>query len=137
MNAANQKIVDDALTRFQLRPATNASPFSSSSSLIGTTIASIRPHSDAQVAELELKSDVGGSSFLTVPRGFAPLVAPNADPHFVATASQSGTLLDMLLSHAKSDICLVGGRGVGKSVLAAHFARFVMRFMSTSSRYEV
>jgi putative ribosome biogenesis GTPase RsgA len=40
------------------------------------------------------------------------------EPHmFISTPRLDSVLADMVRTHASGDICLVGGRGVGKSAL--------------------
>jgi hypothetical protein len=121
-NSASQKIVEDALKRFQLSPGPSVA--ASSHPL---AIQSITPHASPSGtidgARVILSGDAAHSTTITVPCGIASAPAWLGDAQFVSTHSQSQTLIDMLASHSISDMCIVGGRGIGKSIVATHFAK--------------
>lgn len=72
----------------------------------------------AGVAEVTTRYADGADRTIHVPIGKLPLL-----PHGLLTQSQLGVLARMMLSHMSTDICLVGPRGVGKSVLVDRFAQ--------------
>lgn len=49
--------------------------------------------------------------------------ASSSHHHIVPTDAQTHTLRNMMLSHSSADLCLIGPRGVGKTVLVEEFAR--------------
>ena len=122
VSANGQKIVDDAYKRFQLK----------ADSTTGYSLQGIAPHfanndtsPDANMALVTLTHASAPSEHvsLVVPGGSASKPSWIADSDFVFTPSQSSLLVDMMLSHSQGDFCLVGQRGIGKSVLASHFAK--------------
>eukprot|EP00041_Stephanoeca_diplocostata_P021699 m.509785 g.509785 ORF g.509785 m.509785 type:complete len:1988 (-) comp21889_c0_seq22:1623-7586(-) len=69
----------------------------------------------------------GGTEPLSLPVG-ALATPTHASAHpagdsFVPTELQTQTLRNMMLSHSSADLCLIGPRGVGKTVLVEQFAR--------------
>lgn len=73
-----------------------------------------------RVAEITTRFSDGVERSVEVPAGGLPLL-----PHGALTRSQLGVLSRMMLSHMSTDICLVGPRGVGKSVLVNRFAELL------------
>ncbi|XP_034741708.1 von Willebrand factor A domain-containing protein 8 [Etheostoma cragini] len=60
-----------------------------------------------------------------VPAGIKELHPPNSSPTFISTPSQSQLLAEMMQSHMVKDICLIGAKGCGKSVIAREFAEML------------
>uniref|UniRef100_A0A3Q3G2X8 von Willebrand factor A domain-containing protein 8 n=1 Tax=Labrus bergylta TaxID=56723 RepID=A0A3Q3G2X8_9LABR len=60
-----------------------------------------------------------------VPAGLKELRPPNSSPTFISTPSHSQLLSEMMQSHMAKDICLIGAKGCGKSVIAREFAEML------------
>uniref|UniRef100_A0A3Q3JAA7 von Willebrand factor A domain-containing protein 8 n=1 Tax=Monopterus albus TaxID=43700 RepID=A0A3Q3JAA7_MONAL len=60
-----------------------------------------------------------------VPAGTKELRPPNASPNFISTPSHSQLLAEMMQSHMVKDLCLIGAKGCGKSVIAREFAEML------------
>ncbi|XP_053521402.1 von Willebrand factor A domain-containing protein 8 isoform X1 [Artibeus jamaicensis] len=59
---------------------------------------------------------------IKVPAGTRPLSQPCASESFIQTLSHKQLLAEMMLCHMVKDICLIGGKGCGKTVIAKNFA---------------
>ncbi|XP_023392124.1 von Willebrand factor A domain-containing protein 8 [Pteropus vampyrus] len=59
---------------------------------------------------------------IKVPAGNRTLSQPCASERFVQTLSHKQLLAEMMQSHMVKDICLIGGKGCGKTVIAKTFA---------------
>ncbi|XP_023555905.1 von Willebrand factor A domain-containing protein 8 [Octodon degus] len=59
---------------------------------------------------------------LKVPAGTRPLGQPCVSDHFIQTLSHKQLLAELVQSHMVKDICLIGGKGCGKTVIAKNFA---------------
>ncbi|DAA24031.1 TPA: hypothetical protein BOS_12463 [Bos taurus] len=57
-----------------------------------------------------------------VPAGTRPLSQPCTSDRFIQTLSHKQLLAEMMQSHMVKDICLIGGKGCGKTVIAKNFA---------------
>uniref|UniRef100_A0A8C9Z2I1 von Willebrand factor A domain-containing protein 8 n=1 Tax=Sander lucioperca TaxID=283035 RepID=A0A8C9Z2I1_SANLU len=62
---------------------------------------------------------------LQVPAGIKELHPPNSSPTFISTPSHSQLMAEMMQSHMVKDICLIGAKGCGKSVIAREFAEML------------
>uniref|UniRef100_A0A4W6D9E4 von Willebrand factor A domain-containing protein 8 n=1 Tax=Lates calcarifer TaxID=8187 RepID=A0A4W6D9E4_LATCA len=60
-----------------------------------------------------------------VPAGTKEPRPPNSSPNFISTPSHAQLLSEMMQSHMVKDICLIGAKGCGKSVLAREFAEML------------
>ncbi|XP_035460202.2 von Willebrand factor A domain-containing protein 8 [Scophthalmus maximus] len=60
-----------------------------------------------------------------VPAGTKERCPPNSSPEFIRTPSHCQLLSEMMQSHMVKDICLIGAKGCGKSVLAREFAEML------------
>ncbi|KAM4558944.1 von Willebrand factor A domain-containing protein 8 [Odontesthes bonariensis] len=60
-----------------------------------------------------------------VPAGTKDPRPPNSSPTFINTPSHSQLLAEMMQSHMVKDICLIGAKGCGKSVIAREFAEML------------
>lgn len=60
-----------------------------------------------------------------VPAGIKELRPPKSSPTYIHTPSHSQLLAEMLQSHMVKDICLIGPKGCGKSVIAREFAQML------------
>ncbi|XP_030874342.1 von Willebrand factor A domain-containing protein 8 [Leptonychotes weddellii] len=59
---------------------------------------------------------------IQVPSGTRPINQPCASDHFIQTLSHKQLLAEMMQSHMVKDICLIGGKGCGKTVIVKNFA---------------
>ncbi|XP_036788326.2 von Willebrand factor A domain-containing protein 8 isoform X2 [Manis pentadactyla] len=59
---------------------------------------------------------------IKVPAGTRPLSQPCSSDHFIQTLSHKQLLAEMMQSHMVKDICLIGGKGCGKTVITKNFA---------------
>ncbi|XP_027961592.1 von Willebrand factor A domain-containing protein 8 isoform X3 [Eumetopias jubatus] len=59
---------------------------------------------------------------IQVPAGTRPVNQPCASDHFIQTLSHKQLLAEMMQSHMVKDICLIGGKGCGKTVIVKNFA---------------
>ncbi|XP_029314557.1 LOW QUALITY PROTEIN: von Willebrand factor A domain-containing protein 8 [Cottoperca gobio] len=57
-----------------------------------------------------------------VPAGTKEPRPPNSSPTFIGTPSSSQLMAEMMQSHMVKDMCLIGAKGCGKSVIAREFA---------------
>ncbi|XP_049904645.1 von Willebrand factor A domain-containing protein 8 [Epinephelus moara] len=60
-----------------------------------------------------------------VPAGIKELRPPNSSGTFISTPSHSQLMAEMMQSHMVKDICLIGTKGCGKSVIAREFAEML------------
>ncbi|ELW57299.1 hypothetical protein TREES_T100021607 [Tupaia chinensis] len=67
-----------------------------------------------QIAEKEV--------IIKVPAGTRRLNQPCSSDRFIQTLSHKQLLAEMMQSHMVKDLCLIGGRGCGKTVVAKNFA---------------
>ncbi|KAM3861847.1 von Willebrand factor A domain-containing protein 8 [Diretmus argenteus] len=60
-----------------------------------------------------------------VPAGTKKPRLPNSSPTFISTSSHAQLLAEMMQSHMVKDMCLIGAKGCGKSVIAKEFAEML------------
>ncbi|XP_061081457.1 von Willebrand factor A domain-containing protein 8 [Conger conger] len=60
-----------------------------------------------------------------VPAGTRPPRPPSSTPGFVSTPTHDRLLAEMMQSHLVKDLCLMGPKGCGKSVIAREFAEML------------
>uniref|UniRef100_A0A8C7V8W1 von Willebrand factor A domain-containing protein 8 n=1 Tax=Oncorhynchus mykiss TaxID=8022 RepID=A0A8C7V8W1_ONCMY len=60
-----------------------------------------------------------------VPAGTKAPRPPNSNPAFISTPSHAQLLAEMVQSHLVKDMCLIGAKGCGKSVVAKEFAEML------------
>ncbi|CAL8321307.1 unnamed protein product [Merluccius merluccius] len=71
-----------------------------------------------------------------VPAGTNEPRPPNSSPAFISTPSQAQLLADMMTSHMVKDMCLIGAKGCGKSVIAREFAEMLGYSMEPLMLYQ-
>uniref|UniRef100_A0A3Q2TY78 von Willebrand factor A domain-containing protein 8 n=1 Tax=Fundulus heteroclitus TaxID=8078 RepID=A0A3Q2TY78_FUNHE len=71
-----------------------------------------------------------------VPAGSKELRPPNSSPTFINTPSHSQLLAEMMQSHMVKDLCLIGAKGCGKSVIAREFAEMLGYSMEPVMLYQ-
>uniref|UniRef100_A0A8B9JC03 von Willebrand factor A domain containing 8 n=1 Tax=Astyanax mexicanus TaxID=7994 RepID=A0A8B9JC03_ASTMX len=82
---------------------------------------------------LSLSLSLSGCLFLSVflfsefmvPAGPRPPRPPNTSPTFISTPTHARLLAEMMQSHLVKDMCLIGAKGFGKSVIAREFAEML------------
>ncbi|KAM9486140.1 von Willebrand factor A domain-containing protein 8 [Clarias gariepinus] len=60
-----------------------------------------------------------------VPAGSRPPRPPDSSPSFISTPTHARLLAEMMQSHSVKDMCLIGAKGCGKSVIAKEFAEML------------
>ncbi|XP_034021432.1 von Willebrand factor A domain-containing protein 8-like [Thalassophryne amazonica] len=66
-----------------------------------------------------------GNVTFQVPAGTKEPRPPNSNPAFISTPSHAQLLAEMIQSHMVHDLCLIGAKGCGKSVIAREFAEML------------
>uniref|UniRef100_A0A8C8HF33 AAA+ ATPase domain-containing protein n=1 Tax=Oncorhynchus tshawytscha TaxID=74940 RepID=A0A8C8HF33_ONCTS len=61
---------------------------------------------------------------------------PNSNPAFISTPSHAQLLAEMVQSHLVKDMCLIGAKGCGKSVVAKEFAEMLGYSMEPVMLYQ-
>uniref|UniRef100_A0A665V7K3 von Willebrand factor A domain-containing protein 8 n=1 Tax=Echeneis naucrates TaxID=173247 RepID=A0A665V7K3_ECHNA len=95
-----------------------------------------RQAAPATVTSVSMTKDLEGRANVTlsvadrnvsfqVPAGTKEPRPPNSSPSFISTPSHSQLLSEMMQSHMVKDICLIGAKGCGKSVLAREFGEML------------
>ncbi|XP_072473221.1 von Willebrand factor A domain-containing protein 8 isoform X2 [Notamacropus eugenii] len=107
--------VEDVLKRFELQDSRNS--FLPSRIMRVESIPGDRVYTAAVTLQL-------GSKEVTVkvPAGTRPLNQHSGSNHFIKTLSHKQLLAEMMQSHMVKDLCLIGGKGCGKTVIAKEFA---------------
>uniref|UniRef100_A0A8C9VSL0 von Willebrand factor A domain containing 8 n=1 Tax=Scleropages formosus TaxID=113540 RepID=A0A8C9VSL0_SCLFO len=102
--------VDGVLRRFELLDAAQCPP--------PNEVVSVEPLSGPNVIS-------GLLFFRQVLAGRRPPRAPSYSPGFVSTPTHARLLAEMMQSHLVKDMCLIGAKGCGKSVIAKEFANLL------------
>ncbi|XP_048458994.1 von Willebrand factor A domain-containing protein 8 isoform X3 [Rhincodon typus] len=68
------------------------------------------------------EGQTGVKDVLKIPVGTKRLKFHTGSPNFIRTSSHDRLLAEMIQSHMVKDICLIGGKGCGKTVIAKEFA---------------
>ncbi|KAM9343638.1 von Willebrand factor A domain-containing protein 8 [Pholidichthys leucotaenia] len=90
-----------------------------------TAVTGVSPTNDAEgSADVTLRIADKSVSF-QVSAGTKEPCPPDRSPAFINTPSHSQLLAEMMQSHMASDICLIGAKGCGKSVIAREFAEML------------
>ncbi|XP_028992985.1 von Willebrand factor A domain-containing protein 8 isoform X2 [Betta splendens] len=109
--------VEGVLRRFELLDACrHPAP-----STISTVSATKDPEGCAYVTIRVGEQDVT----VQVPAGTKEPQPPLTGPSFISTPSHSQLMAEMMQSHMAKDICLIGAKGCGKSVIAREFAEIL------------
>ncbi|TNN79075.1 von Willebrand factor A domain-containing protein 8 [Liparis tanakae] len=72
-----------------------------------------------------------------VPIGIKETRPPNSSPTFISTPSHAQLMAEMMQSHMVKDICLIGAKGCGKSVIAKEFAQMLGYSIEPLMLYQV
>uniref|UniRef100_A0A8C4W504 von Willebrand factor A domain containing 8 n=1 Tax=Gopherus evgoodei TaxID=1825980 RepID=A0A8C4W504_9SAUR len=107
--------VEDALKRFELQVSESLlllSRIKKVEQIHGSK--TLQADVTVQIAEKEVK--------FQVPAGTRPLKLCSGSDTFIKTSSHKQLLAEMMQSHMVKDMCLIGGKGCGKTVIAKEFA---------------
>ncbi|KAI9519069.1 hypothetical protein NQZ68_032124 [Dissostichus eleginoides] len=108
--------VEGVLSRFEILDGRQPAP---SSILSVSRTKDVEGHADVALSVAD--KDVT----FQVPAGMKDLRSPNSSSTFISTPSHSQLMADMMQSHMVKDICLIGAKGCGKSVIAKEFAEML------------
>ncbi|XP_062982036.1 von Willebrand factor A domain-containing protein 8 [Elgaria multicarinata webbii] len=107
--------VEDALKRFDLQDSGRPSP--------PRRVVNVKKMDDAKTMQADVTVQIAGKAVtFQVPAGIKPLDMHSGTDGFIKTASHEQLLAEMMQSHMVKDICLIGEKGCGKTVLAKEFA---------------
>ncbi|XP_076011540.1 von Willebrand factor A domain-containing protein 8 isoform X2 [Genypterus blacodes] len=109
--------VEGVLSRFELMDGGRKA---ASSSVLSVSLArGSEGHADVAVRIADKDITV------QVPAGTKESRPPNSSTSFISTPSHSQLMADMMQSHMVKDMCLIGAKGCGKSVIAKEFAEML------------
>ncbi|CAN9498551.1 unnamed protein product [Ophioblennius macclurei] len=112
-----QNAVEGVLSRFELLDGRRQ--------VAPSAIQSVSPSADGEGrADVTLRVADRDVTF-QVPAGAKPPRPPNSGATFVNTPSHAQLLADIMQSHMVKDVCLIGAKGCGKSVIAKEFAEML------------
>ncbi|KAI4788894.1 hypothetical protein KUCAC02_035566 [Chaenocephalus aceratus] len=120
--------VEGVLSRFEILDARQPAP---SSILSVSRTKDVEGHADVALSVAD--KDVT----FQVPAGMKDLRPPNSSSTFISTPSHSQLMADMMQSHMVKDICLIGAKGCGKSVIAKEFAEMLGYSIEPVMLYQV
>uniref|UniRef100_A0A1A7X2M3 von Willebrand factor A domain-containing protein 8 n=3 Tax=Iconisemion striatum TaxID=60296 RepID=A0A1A7X2M3_9TELE len=107
--------VEGVLSRFELLDGQQKSA-------LGTVVGVSRTEED--LADVTVRVGEKDVTF-QVPVGTRELRGLNRSQTFISTPSHAQLLADMMQSHMVKDMCLIGAKGCGKSVIAREFAELL------------
>uniref|UniRef100_A0A674JJU6 von Willebrand factor A domain-containing protein 8 n=1 Tax=Terrapene triunguis TaxID=2587831 RepID=A0A674JJU6_9SAUR len=102
--------VEDALKRFELQD--------SESPLLPSRIKKVEQIHGSKTLQADVTVQI-------VPAGTRPLKLCSGSDTFIETSSHKQLLAEMMQSHMVKDMCLIGGKGCGKTVIAKEFANML------------
>ncbi|KAM3934338.1 von Willebrand factor A domain-containing protein 8 [Leptodactylus fuscus] len=107
--------VEDTLKRFELLDAGR-----SAGSL---KIVKVEPDRNVESPMASVHIQTSGKDIrIEVAAGTRPMQLHSRSSHFIRTCTHDQLLAEMTQSHIVKDMCLIGGKGCGKSVIAKEFA---------------
>ncbi|CAO2591668.1 von Willebrand factor A domain-containing protein 8 [Lemmus lemmus] len=107
--------VEGVLKRFELQGSGN--------SLLPKDIVRVERITDSHGSQAHVTIRVAGKeATIKVPAGTRAVNQHVASDRFIQTPSHKQLLAEMMQSHMVKDICLIGGKGCGKTVIAKNFA---------------
>lgn len=107
--------VEGVLKRFELQGSGN--------SVLPKDIVRVERMTDSHGSQAHVTIRVAGKeATIKVPAGTRAVHQPVASDRFIQTPSHKQLLAEMMQSHMVKDICLIGGKGCGKTVIAKNFA---------------
>ncbi|XP_067265112.1 von Willebrand factor A domain-containing protein 8 isoform X1 [Chanodichthys erythropterus] len=110
--------VEGVLSRFELTDG-STKPFP-------TAVVKIEPVSGDHAEQAAVTLNIANQNItFQVPSGTRPIRPPNSSPAFIGTPTHDRLLAEMMQSHLVKDICLIGAKGCGKSMIAREFAEML------------
>uniref|UniRef100_A0A8D0GPI5 von Willebrand factor A domain-containing protein 8 n=1 Tax=Sphenodon punctatus TaxID=8508 RepID=A0A8D0GPI5_SPHPU len=107
--------VEDTLKRFELQD--------SGSRLLPARIAKVERAHGNMTSQADVTIQIAEKEVVfQVPAGTRPLQLSSGSDSFIRTSSHEQLLAEMMQSHMVKDVCLIGGKGCGKTVIAKEFA---------------
>uniref|UniRef100_A0A7M4DXF6 von Willebrand factor A domain-containing protein 8 n=1 Tax=Crocodylus porosus TaxID=8502 RepID=A0A7M4DXF6_CROPO len=107
--------VEDALKRFELKD--------SGSHLCPSSITKMESVQGSKTLQADVTVQIGEKEVtFQVPSGTRPFNLYSGSDTFIKTSSHKQLLAEMMQSHMVKDMCLIGGKGSGKTVIAKEFA---------------
>ncbi|XP_025954961.2 von Willebrand factor A domain-containing protein 8 isoform X3 [Dromaius novaehollandiae] len=107
--------VKDTLKRFELQD--------SKSHLLPRRITKVESVHGNKTFKADVTVQIGEKEVIfQVPAGTGPLKPHSGSDSFIRTPSHNQLLAEMMQSHMVKDMCLIGGKGCGKTVIAKEFA---------------
>ncbi|XP_038166653.1 von Willebrand factor A domain-containing protein 8 isoform X2 [Arvicola amphibius] len=107
--------VEGVLKRFELHGSGN--------SMLPKDIVRVERMTDSHGSQAHVTIRVAGKEVtIKVQAGTRAVNQPVASDRFIQTPSHKQLLAEMMQSHMVKDICLIGGKGCGKTVIAKNFA---------------
>ncbi|MEJ1280537.1 von Willebrand factor A domain containing 8 [Cricetulus griseus] len=107
--------VEGVLKRFELQGSGN--------SLLPKEIIRVERMTDNCISQAHVTIQVAGKEVtIKVPAGTRAINQPFAPDCFIQTPSHKQLLAEMMQSHMVKDLCVIGGKGCGKTVIAKNFA---------------
>ncbi|XP_077071835.1 von Willebrand factor A domain-containing protein 8 isoform X2 [Siphateles boraxobius] len=110
--------VEGLLSRFELTDeGTKPSP----TAVVNVEIVS-GDHAEQAAVTLNIANQ---NTTFQVPSGTRPIRPPSSSPAFIGTPTHDRLLAEMMQSHLVKDMCLIGAKGCGKSMIAREFAEML------------
>ncbi|XP_053164187.1 von Willebrand factor A domain-containing protein 8 isoform X2 [Hemicordylus capensis] len=107
--------VEDALKRFELQDSERPS--------VPMRVVHVKKSEDNKTLQADVTVQIAGKDVtFQVPVGTKPVDLHAGPEGFIKTSSHEQLLAEMMQSHMVKDICLIGGKGCGKTVVAKEFA---------------
>ncbi|XDV30937.1 hypothetical protein PO909_033759, partial [Leuciscus waleckii] len=110
--------VEGVLSRFEL---TDESTKPSPTAVVNVEIVS-GDHAEQAAVTLNIANQ---NTTFQVHSGTRPIRPPNSSPAFIGTPTHDRLLAEMMQSHLVKDMCLIGAKGSGKSMIAREFAEML------------
>ncbi|KAK7168704.1 hypothetical protein R3I93_004874 [Phoxinus phoxinus] len=110
--------VEGVLSRFEL---TDESTKPSPTAVVNVEFVS-GDHAEQAAVTLNIANQ---NTTFQVPSGTRPIRPPNSSPAFIGTPTHDRLLAEMMQSHLVKDMCLIGAKGCGKSMIAREFAEML------------
>uniref|UniRef100_A0AAR2IZC8 von Willebrand factor A domain-containing protein 8 n=1 Tax=Pygocentrus nattereri TaxID=42514 RepID=A0AAR2IZC8_PYGNA len=110
--------VEGVLSRFELLDGKRQSS--------PRAVVHVEPGHDTNTGQATVTLNIADKNItFQVPAGARPPRPPNSSPAFISTPSHARQLAEMMQSHLVKDMCLIGAKGCGKSVIAREFAEML------------
>ncbi|XP_072542068.1 von Willebrand factor A domain-containing protein 8 isoform X2 [Salminus brasiliensis] len=118
LNKEGRSAVEGVLSRFELLDG-NRQPSP-------RAVVQVEPAHDAHPRQAAVTLSIADKNItFQVPAGLRPPRPPNSSPTFISTPTHARLLAEMMQSHLVKDMCLIGAKGYGKSVIAREFAEML------------